>query len=333
MITLLLWVATLAGGLLIAAGIVGSHPRPSDGQWRPLSPSLRAGLSIVGLMVILGGWALNQGWFKAPKAGVASGPLYSEARADRPIDSLWNEAEVAEREARQHPRRLPAPSESATSTPAAAPTPIPTPASTPAAVPTHEPTRLPEPVPAPPSAPMSAAVATTPGPAAPAPAQAAAKAPACDCDPPDLTKPLVSKSVTRTQPGRHATQAIRSDVVSVCALQRQYGIGDSYRGGNGTSSLRVQDRLGPQQRREQLRITVDGAASAALNLGPSASSGSVSLRVPRGGARYRLSGFTEYHDGHRVALSGEGFVDGSAPRYELRLADELSGSAFLEPAP
>jgi hypothetical protein len=360
--TLLLWIATLAGALLIVAGIVGSHPRPSDGQWQTLSPSARAGLTVVGLVMILGGWAMNQGWFKTPRSvSAAAAPRYSDARGDRPIDSLWNEAEVAEREARQHPRTTLPP---ATALPAM---PESTPDVASAAVPTAAtPTPALEPVPtiaaplpqAAPAAPVAALAATavpaastaTPATAAapaPAPTQLAAAAtpPVCNCDTPAVApKPVASRArpTTRSTSRTGSSNAGRGDVVSVCALQRQYGISaggrgvasPTYRstGSRAAASLRVQDSLGPDQHREQLRISIDGGAAATLSLGPSNSSGSVSLRSPRDGARYRLSGYTEYRDGRRVPLSGEGFLDGGAQRYELRLADEFSGSAFLEPA-
>lgn len=339
--TLLLWVATLAGVLLIAAGIAGSHPRPSDGKWQALSPSVRAGLTVVGLMAILGGWAMNQGWFKTPLgARTAPPPRYSDARGDQPVDSLWNEAEVAERQARQHPQ--PSPSPSPTGGLPAIPQAEPGTAAPPALEPVAAPvTAAPEtaaapaavPAPAPPAQAVPAPAATTP---APTQVAAAAPPPVCNCDQPaaSKSKPAVSGLAARPRSPSRSSYAGRGDVVSVCALQQQYGIAPasstSYRG--TSASLRVQDRLGADQQREQLRISIDGGAAATLDLGPSKRSGSVSLRAPRDGAGYRLSGYTEYRDGRRVPLSGTGFLDGGATRYELRLADEYSGSVFLEPA-
>ncbi|WP_428310694.1 hypothetical protein [Hydrocarboniphaga sp.] len=344
-------VATLAGLLLIVAGIVGSHPRPSDGKWQPLSPSVRAGLTVVGLVVILGGWATNQGWFKAPPSTAsAAAPRYSDARGDRPTDTLWNEAEVAEREARQHPRpSLPPTANSLPAMPQAEPVAAaPTPALEPVPAPAPQALAAPPATPAPaPAAAAPASVTAAPAAPAAAPTTRLAAAPtaspaACNCDQPGAARPAAPRPASRPRSlaGSRGRNAGGGDIVSVCALQQQYGIAPassaSDRIGNtrsgGTASLRVQDRLGPDQRREQLRISIDGGASATLNLGPSNSSGSVSLRAPRDGARYRLSGFTEYRDGRRVPLSGEGVLDGDASRYELRLADESGGAVFLEPA-
>lgn len=341
-------VATLAGLLLIVAGIVGSHPRPSDGKWQPLSASVRAGLTVVGLVVILGGWAMNQGWFKAPPSnGNSAAPRYSDARGDRPIDTLWNEAEVAEREARQHPRpSLPPTANSLPAMPEAEPVAV-APTPTPEPVPVPAPQDLAAPA-ATPAVATSAPVTAAPAAPAAAPTTRLAAAPtaspaACNCDPPDAARPAASRAASRPRSAARSrgVAAGGGDIVSVCALQQQYGIapasaasgriGDSNSRSIGSISLRVQDRLGPDQLREQLRISI-GGASAMLNLGPSNSSGSVSLRAPRDGARYQLSGFTEYRDGRRVPLSGEGVLDGDASHYELRLADESGGTVFLEPA-
>jgi hypothetical protein len=353
---LLVWVATLAGALLIGAGIIGSHPRPSDGQWQPLSPSVRSGLTMIGLVVILGGWAMNLGWFKTHKTVTASvTPRYSDARGDQPIDTLWNEAEAAQREARQHPKsqpNAPVASDQGTPTPALESAPV---ASAPPALAAIEPPTLPAAASAPievaaqqaaPAAVAAAPVAPvqTPAPVAAPTEVASNNAPACNCDQPQTAaKSAAPKKAAKPRAFTSSAPRVGSgNVVSVCALQQQYGIGAqyrnvssgamTYRSGISAMSLRVQDRLGPQQRREQLRITVEGGGSGTLNLSASSSSGSVSLRVPEAGARYRLSGYTEYVDGRRVPLSGEGFLDGGAQHYELRLADEFSGNAFLEPA-
>jgi len=311
--------------------VAGSRPRPSDGRWVSMSPSLRAGLTVVGLVAILVGWALNLGWFQPPQRSASAPRLYSEARSDRPVDTLWNEAEVAQREARSRAR---------------IPTPVPEPLPAPVAAP--EPSvAAPVPPPAPVPAPSSIRAAA----AAPAVAASAASAdtaaPACECDPAaaarttaPASKPAaaqsrgsVSRSSVSGSAGRRA-----GATVSVCALQRQYGIVDPIAGARsasistpaGAASMRLQDRLGPDQRREQLRISIDGGASATLELGPARRQGSVSLRLPQSRARYRLSGYTEYSDGRRVPISGEGWLEPGA-RYELRIADEASGSLFLEP--
>lgn len=330
MTTLSLWVATLAGALLIVAGIVGSRPRPSDGQWVPLSAGVRAGLTVIGLLLVLGGWGLYQGWFKSRP--VASAPrAYAEVRSDRPVDSLWNEAEVAERDARLQPKPQYAPT---TPTPALEPVPAT------AAAPVASTALLPATAQASSAAPV--AVPAT----ARQPAAAATTAPPCNCDPAQQPAAAAKKKPTTTAsrpPSAPRAVGSRSGVVSVCDLQQRYGITAAHYGAAplavrsssaavGSGSVRILNRLGPQQRREQLRITLDGGASGSLNLGPAAGSGSLSLRVPATGARYRVSGFTEYADGRRVPLSGEGWLDAGTSRYEVRVADEGSGNVFLEPA-
>jgi hypothetical protein len=203
----MLWVAMLAGALLAVAGIVGSRPRPSDGRWIPMSPSLRAGLTMIGLVAIVVGLALLRGWFKPAPGAPAPRPyaVAEQARADRPTDTLWNEAEVAQREARI--RELASGEPPVESSPAPAP----------AAV-------TEQPVPAPPVAEAVAVPpAAAPAPAVPPPkkkvAARIAKDPDCDCD---AAAPAAKPGGSRS---RNAGASPHSDTVSVCALQRQYGIG------------------------------------------------------------------------------------------------------------
>ena len=366
--SLVLILCVLIAVTLLALGLSGKRPRPSDGSWVALNASGRAGLIVLALTVALAAIAYQAGWIFAPRGATkvwtseAAPPIGGAGGSASPTlpKSLWNEAAVAQQTADARkaagivdPPPAPAPASGPGSlTQASAPDTAPAPAS---------------PAPIEPSlAQVKAQLQAQVQPASAATAKLTVaeteqqQAP-CDCEnqpakaaAAPAAKPAASsaapKRSTRSTRGGRAIATSRDGRVNVCDVQRRYGTDKlSYyglteadlrssssasvsRSSGNASSVLVRNRLGPEQRAEVVRISVDGGASSELRLGPGKTSGSVRLRVPAGSARYRLSGYTEFADGRRVNIDGEGWIDGGDGSLEVRTADASYGGAlYLEP--
>lgn len=374
--SLVLILCVLIAVALLALGLMGKRPRPSDGSWVPLNASGRAGLIVLAMTVALAAIAYQAGWIFPPRGATkvwtsdAAPPIGGSASPTLP-KALWNEAAVAQQtaDARRAAGLVDDPPPAAPTTEAAA----------------SEPGSLTQAAVGEATAPAAAGTADSnqslaqvkaqlqaqvqPSNAA-APATAAAsepEPPPCDCANPPA-KPAVATAkaapATSSAAPRRSTRSTtsrsvassRDGRVNVCDVQRRYGTdklsyyglteadlraADAQAGSRSASrsygaasagSVLVRNRLGPEQRAEVLRISLDGGASSELRLGPGKTSGSVRLRIPAGSARYRLSGYTEFADGRRVPIDGEGWIDEGDSSLQVRTADASSGGAlYLEP--
>ncbi len=329
--SLVLLLILLLALILLAMGLSGRRPQPSDGSWVALSPTGRAGLIVAAFTVGLAALAWQSGWLPNMRsdsarkwsAQSAPSPYTPNASPAAASPTLWNEAASAQQQA--DARRA-----------AGYPDPLPT-------------TSAPAPEPAPQS--VAAPAPAAPAPATPVPtAVAAAEAePECECPP---KKPKPAAKPASAVPKRALVQRARragDGRLNVCDVQQQYGItaasygvADRADGGSqrlvsvsaGAGAVTVQNRLGPEQRREVLIVSVDGGSVGELQLGPGKRSGTLRLRLPAGGsARYQLSGYTEFTDGRRVPIEGEGWIEAADGRFDVRTADaDNGGLLFLEPA-
>lgn len=360
--SLVLILCVLIAVTLLALGLTGKRPRPSDGSWVPLNASGRAGLIVLALTVALASIAYQAGWIFAPRGATkvwtsdAAPPIGGSSSSPTLPKALWNEASVAQQAADARkaagivdptPAPTPGPgSLTQASVPDTAAAPVSTAATEPALSLAQAKAQL--------QAQMQPAAAAQP-------TVAEAEQAPCDCENQPsksavapTAKPAASatpKRSTRSTTSRSVATS-RDGRVNVCDVQRRYGTDKlSYyglaesdlrsvssssrsasRSAGGASSVLVRNRLGPEQRAEVVRISIDGGASNELRLGPGKTSGSVRLRIPAGSARYRLSGYTEFADGRRVAIDGEGWIDEGDGSLQVRTADASGGGAlYLEP--
>lgn len=375
--SLVLILCVLIAVTLLAVGLAGKRPRPSDGSWVPLNASGRAGLIVLAMTVALAAIAYQAGWIFPPRGATkvwtsdAAPPIGGGSAAPTVPKSLWNEAAVAQQaaDARRAAGIVDEPAPVSTTKPTA-----PEPGSLTQAAVGEEGA---QPVTAGSvdsnrslaqvKAQLQAQVQPS---SAPLPATSAAEAgpPPCDCANPPAKPAVAAKAAPATSGAapRRSTRSTssrsvassRDGRVNVCEVQRRYGTdrlsyyglteaelraADAYaaarsasasrsHGASSAGSVLVRNRLGPGQRAELVRISIDGGASSELRLGPGKTSGSVRLRLPAGSARYRLSGYTEFADGRRVPVDGEGWIDQGDGSLQVRTADAGDGgSLYLEP--
>lgn len=324
--TFLLLAALLLAIVLLAFGLSGRRPLPAEGRWVALSPSARAALIVVAFSIALGALAQQAGWlgFGRPVPRVWSSAAVSPenpaegARAalpPAPAAPLWNEADRAQQQAAAR----------GTSAAAVLPASGSTPAAEPAAPAAAENARVPAPA-APAAAP---AVAATPAPVS--------AAPACAC-PPAAPRATPAVRPAGRGPAPRRPLPAGDDRLLVCDVQRglvRLPAAASIESSATVATLAtvvIRNRLGSGQRAEVLLVSVDGVPVRELRLGSGRRSGSVQLRLPAGAARYVLSGYTEFVDGHRVAIAGEGWIDAGQRSFDVRTADaDHGGQLFLEP--
>jgi hypothetical protein len=372
--SLVLILCVLIAVALLALGLMGKRPRPSDGSWVPLNASGRAGLIVLAMTVALAAIAYQAGWIFPPRGATkvwtsdAAPPIGGSASPTLP-KALWNEAAVAQQtaDARRAAGLVDEPAPAAPTTEAAASEPgsltqaaVGEATAAPAAAGTADSNQSLAQV----KAQLQAQV--QPSNAAALAAAAEPEPPPCDCANPPAKPAAAAKAApaassaaprrsTRSTTSRSVASS-RDGRVSVCDVQRRYGTdklsyyglteadlraADAQTGSRSASrsygaasagSVLVRNRLGPEQRAEVLRISIDGGASSELRLGPGKPSGSVRLRIPAGSARYRLSGYTEFADGRRVPIDGEGWIDEGDGSLQVRTADASYGGAlYLEP--
>jgi hypothetical protein len=352
--SLLLVFCVLIAVTLLALGLAGKRPRPSDGRWVPVNASGRAGLIVLAMTVALAAIAYQAGWIFAPRGATkvwtseAAPPIGVGNTSPMVPKSLWNEAAVAQQAA---DARRAAGIGDEPGSPAQAPTPEA------AAQPASAGPAESEPSLAQVKARLQAQVppsnSTTPL------AAAGPEPPPCDCanrsatSAAPKTRPAAGGAASRRSTRSTASRSVaaaRDGHVDVCDLQRRYGTDQlSYYGlaesgpgavssgayarpSDSAGSVLVRNRLGPAQRAEVVRISIDGGAAGELRLGPGKTSGSVRLRVAAGRARYRLSGYTDYADGRRVPIAGEGWIVEGDVSLQVRTADASGGGAlYLEP--
>ena len=274
--TLALSLIVLIDVLLLAAVVAGRWPRPGDGRWMPMSPSLRAGLVAVALALACAGFAARQGWLGAAPSS-APALVYSSPGVQRPVAPLWDESQA---NAVPSTQAEPAASGAAPLLPRSTLAPMPEPTPLPASI---DRPALPDP------------------PAKPAPM-------------PPSARPNNTEAAPRR--GNEAAGDCPSPLPA---------------NGEPMTIVRIADRLGPGQRRERLSITVEGCGTVRIELTRARPRAELRVRVPPSGAMYRLDGDTDYDDGRRLTIAGEGWLDAEATRYELRVLDEYSGVYQLEP--
>lgn len=365
----LIFCVLIAVGLL-ALGLTGKRPRPSDGSWVPLNASGRAGLIVLAMTVALAAIAYQAGWILAPRAATkvwtsdAAPPIGGGSPSPTLPKSLWNEAAVAQQAADAR-RAAGIVDDPAPASPAEAAAAEPGSLAQAALRETADSADSPVPAKAVDSnqslAQVKAQLQAQVQPSnavPPATAVAVAEPPPCDCANPSTKSAAPKAKATSgsaprrpTRPaGSRSVASSRDGRVNVCDVQRRYGTdrlsyyglteadlqpvssGSYSRPSGSAGSVLVRNRLAPGQRAEVLRISIDGGASSELRLGPGKSSGSVRLRIPAGSARYRLSGYTEFADGRRVPVDGEGWIDEGDGSLQVRTADASGGGAlYLEP--
>lgn len=353
----LLLLAPLVALLLLAIGLVGRQPKRGKG-WVTMAPSVRAGCIVFALVIGSVSLAYRAGWLGGEDT---EAKLYASDRTPTPpTPDVWSQAASAQREAdarKQAGEPEPAPivdepAVAATSpVPDAAPTPTPAPdepaLASPAAVPDAWAAAKP------PSAHAPPVVAAAREPTMSVPRSAQQQDDACECEKSSkpqkaaatIPRPASGASASAPRPSTAVRRSSSRDGrVSVCDLERQYGTsrryGDSWAavpvsaGVSSSGAVSVHNQLGPGQRAEVLRVRLDSGVVSELNLGPGRRTGSIQLAVPPGGAvRYQLDGYTEFSDGRRVPIEGEGWLDGGWSRFEVRAADVgYGGLLFLEPA-
>lgn len=323
---LLIPLLLLLGIALLALAVFGRMLRPADGEWVELRRPARAVLAALGLLAFGVIWYLSGAtpprWGRepAPRVWTAEGGRSGSPEAAR----LAARAEQAEQGG---PEVVTAPA-----VPVSAPVTAP---ASPAAA---------QPAGAAPAGRTVTAMADAPaalqsGPAATA---AGADVPYCrPCDEPRARSPMKKNRALAGSAARRPRAAAAGDVVSVCELQQRNGIlgpapAASMPAASSGAAVTLRNALGPGQTREVLRVEVDGVQRAELVVSRSRPRASTRLRLPQGaGARYRLSGYTEYDDGRgRVPIQGEGWLDQTGIAYEVRVADAdaADGYLFLEPS-